>query len=115
MRQLDDLDLDDDIEEEHLDNKKNNYESLNHHGHLHHRGDDEDDEEEIHLDRYHDAEEQMIGRRKDTLGRDMISERRRSSSSDPVNLSLGMRDREDDSNDGHIDVETIGNAPSKVS
>lgn len=43
-----------------------------------------------------------------------VSERRHSSS-DPVNLSLGCRDREDDSNDGHIDVETIGNAPSKVS
>lgn len=40
---------------------------------------------------------------------------RRHSSSDPVNLSLGCREREDDSNDGHIDVETIGNAPSKVS
>lgn len=45
-----------------------------------------------------------------------IGERRRSSS-DPVNLSLGFRDRDDDeeSNDGHIDVETIGTAPSKVS
>lgn len=43
-----------------------------------------------------------------------IGERRRSSS-DPVNLSLGFRDRDDESNDGHIDVETIGNAPSKVS
>lgn len=43
-----------------------------------------------------------------------VSERRHSSS-DPVNLSLGCREREDDSNDGHIDVETIGNAPSKVS
>lgn len=43
-----------------------------------------------------------------------MSERRRSSS-DPVNLSLGYRERDDDSNDGHIDVETIGNAPSKVS
>lgn len=42
-----------------------------------------------------------------------VSERRHSSS-DPVNLSLGCREREDDSNDGHIDVETIGNAPSKV-
>lgn len=44
-----------------------------------------------------------------------ITERRRSES-DPVNLSLGYRERHDeDSNDGHIDVETIGNAPSKVS
>lgn len=43
-----------------------------------------------------------------------VGERRRSSS-DPVNLSLGYRERDDDdSNDGHIDVETIGNAPSKV-
>lgn len=118
MRHLDDLDLDDEIEEEQLDNKKGNYESINHHhGHLHHRSvDDEDDEEDDrHLDRYHDAEEQMIGRRKDSMGREMIGERRRSSSSDPVNLSLGMRDRDEDSNDGHIDVETIGNAPSKVS
>lgn len=45
--------------------------------------------------------------------RENSSERRRSSS-DPVNLSLGLRDRDDDSNDGHIDVETIGSAPSKV-
>lgn len=45
--------------------------------------------------------------------RESSAERRRSSS-DPVNLSLGLRDRDDDSNDGHIDVETIGNAPSKV-
>lgn len=43
---------------------------------------------------------------------DDVAERRRSSS-DPVNLSLGYRERDDDSNDGHIDVETIGNAPSK--
>lgn len=44
-----------------------------------------------------------------------VGERRRSSS-DPVNLSLGYRERDDDdSTDGHIDVETIGNAPSKVS
>lgn len=43
-----------------------------------------------------------------------IGERRRSSS-DPVNLSLGLRDRDEESNDGHIDVETIGTAPSKVS
>lgn len=40
---------------------------------------------------------------------------RRRSSSDPVNLSLGYRERDEDSNDGHIDIETIGNAPSKVS
>lgn len=48
--------------------------------------------------------------------RELIGERRRSSS-DPVNLSIGNRDRQhdDDSNEGHIDVETIGNAPSKVS
>lgn len=45
---------------------------------------------------------------------DDVAERRRSSS-DPVNLSLGYRERDEDSNDGHIDVETIGNAPSKVS
>lgn len=32
-----------------------------------------------------------------------------------MNLSLGYRDRDDESNDAHIDVETIGNAPSKVS
>lgn len=122
MRHLDELDLDDDIEEEQLDNhKKGNYEAMNHHGHhhrMHHHRigeEDEDEEDERHLDRYHDAEEQMIGRRKDSLGREMIAERRRSSSSDPVNLSLGMRDRDEDSNDGHIDVETIGNAPSKVS
>lgn len=36
---------------------------------------------------------------------------RRRSSSDPVNLSLG---RQDDSDDTHIDVETIGSAPNKV-
>lgn len=124
MRHLDDLDLDDDIEEEEqLLDKKGNYDTaaVNHHhghGHGHHHNSAERcgvDDEDRHLDRYHDAEEQMIGRRKDTLGRELIGERRRSSSSDPVNLSLGMRDREDDSNDGHIDVETIGNAPSKVS
>lgn len=121
MRHLDDLDLDDDIEEEQLD-KKGNYNSvhaqhMHHHGGLEHRdederlegrhsgdGDDDDDEEE----------ERMRHRRSDSLDRDMICERRRSSSSDPVNLSLGMRDRDEDSNDGHIDVETIGTAPSKV-
>lgn len=36
---------------------------------------------------------------------------RRRSSSDPVNLSLG---RQDDSDDTHIDVETIGSGPNKV-
>ncbi|XP_055706201.1 transcription factor Ken 1 isoform X1 [Phlebotomus papatasi] len=42
---------------------------------------------------------------------DAIGGRRRSSS-DPVNLSLGTR--QDDSDDGgHVDVETIANAPSK--
>ncbi|XP_059622381.1 transcription factor Ken 1 isoform X2 [Phlebotomus argentipes] len=40
-----------------------------------------------------------------------ISGRRRSSS-DPVNLSLGTR-QEDSDDGGHVDVETIANAPSK--
>lgn len=38
---------------------------------------------------------------------------RRRSSSDPVNLSICRQDQ--DSDDGHVDVETIANAPSKVS
>lgn len=37
---------------------------------------------------------------------------RRRSSSDPVNLSIC---KDQDSDDGHVDVETIANAPSKVS
>lgn len=37
---------------------------------------------------------------------------RRRSSSDPVNLSLGSRG--EDSEDAHIDVESVGSAPSKV-
>lgn len=38
----------------------------------------------------------------------------RRSSSDPVNLSL-VKSHGEDSDDGNIDVETIGNAPPKVS
>ncbi|XP_055310458.1 transcription factor Ken 1 isoform X2 [Sitodiplosis mosellana] len=56
--------------------------------------------------------EQDSGDEEKTQDTSDVSERRHSSS-DPVNLSLGCREREDDSNDGHIDVETIGNAPSK--
>lgn len=61
-----------------------------------------------------------IGHNEDSSGDEKIHDsaditERRRSESDPVNLSLGYRDRDDDSNDGHIDVETIGNAPSKVS
>lgn len=68
---------------------------------------------------YHNLIESFIGNEEDsgdekTQDTSDVSERRQSSS-DPVNLSLGCREREDDSNDGHIDVETIGNAPSKVS
>lgn len=92
----DEQELDDDIEEENVD--KNHYNSNN--VHL----DDEDDMR--HDDDTNDGET-------DEINRDLVGERRRSSS-DPVNLSLGLRDRDDDSNDGHIDVETIGNAPSKV-
>ncbi|KAG4066194.1 hypothetical protein HA402_014494 [Bradysia odoriphaga] len=91
----DEQELDDDIEEENLE--KNHYNSNN--VHL----DDEDDMR--HEDDTNDGDT-------DEINRDMVGERRRSSS-DPVNLSLGLRDREEDSNDGHIDVETIGNAPSK--
>lgn len=46
-----------------------------------------------------------------------ITRRRHSSSSDPVNLSIGnkqMSHEHDDSDDGNIDVETVS-APSKVS
>lgn len=64
--------------------------------------DDDDDIDKIDDENSNDEKAQDIG------------ERRRSSS-DPVNLSLGYRERDEDSNDGHIDVETIGNAPSKVS
>lgn len=42
----------------------------------------------------------------------IINRGRRRSSSDPVNLSLGSRG--EDSEDAHIDVESIGSAPSKV-
>ncbi|XP_037915766.1 transcription factor Ken 1 [Hermetia illucens] len=60
--------------------------------------DDEHDEK-----RYNDSPEHRI------------VERRRSSSSDPVNLSLGLRDRgEEDSNDGHIDVESIAPSRNKI-
>lgn len=81
------------------------------------RDDDEDEDDEV--DVLNDR------RRARSIPRDLLIERRRrSSSSDPVNLSLGMRDRivvdaalvtaGEDSNDGHIDVETIGTAPRKV-
>lgn len=43
------------------------------------------------------------------------SRRRHSSSSDPVNLSIGHKHQQDDSDDANIDVETISNAPTKVS
>uniref|UniRef100_A0A6B2EHD3 Putative transcription factor ken 1 n=1 Tax=Phlebotomus kandelakii TaxID=1109342 RepID=A0A6B2EHD3_9DIPT len=57
------------------------------------------DEAEDEADEEGDREEDKIGGR-------------RRSSSDPVNLSLGTR--QDDSDDGgHVDVETIANAPSK--
>lgn len=133
-------DLDDDIEEEILDKK--NYISSSHHEHLHHHHQshhqpppsshlhirrDDDELERLNDSRENDAcieddDDDVDGRSdihdrrkcaENTIPRDMIGERRRSSS-DPVNLSLGMRDRDDDSNDGHIDVETIGTAPNKV-
>ena len=46
-----------------------------------------------------------------------ITRRRHSSSSDPVNLSIGNKPQhqQDDSDDANIDVETISNAPTKVS
>lgn len=46
-----------------------------------------------------------------------LSRRRHSSSSDPVNLSIGHKHQslQDDSDDANIDVETISNAPTKVS
>ena len=46
-----------------------------------------------------------------------ISRRRHSSSSDPVNLSIGnkQQNQQEDSDDANIDVETISNAPTKVS
>jgi hypothetical protein len=44
-----------------------------------------------------------------------ITRRRHSSSSDPVNLSIGHKHQQDDSDDANIDVETISNAPTKVS
>lgn len=47
----------------------------------------------------------------DSERRTSASSRRRSSS-DPVNLSIC---KDQDSDDGHVDVETIANAPSKVS
>lgn len=48
----------------------------------------------------------------DELERRTSASSRRRSSSDPVNLSIC---RDQDSDDGHVDVETIANAPSKVS
>lgn len=42
----------------------------------------------------------------------ILNRNRRRSSSDPVNLSLGSRG--EDSDDAHIDVESVGSAPSKV-
>jgi hypothetical protein len=45
-----------------------------------------------------------------------LARRRNSSSSDPVNLSIGHKHQQDcDSDDANIDVETISNAPTKVS
>lgn len=70
---------------------------------------DEDDELDSKID-----EEKVNDENSNNEKAQDVSERR-CSSSDPVNLSLGYRERDDDSNDGHIDVETIGNAPSKVS
>ncbi|GAB0087689.1 Transcription factor Ken [Sergentomyia squamirostris] len=62
-------------------------------------GDDAEDEADEERDRDDDDKLDVIGGR-------------RRSSSDPVNLSLGTR--QDDSDDGgHVDVETIANAPSK--
>ncbi|KAL7049954.1 hypothetical protein ACKWTF_003913 [Chironomus riparius] len=44
-----------------------------------------------------------------------VSRRRHSSSSDPVNLSIGnkQQNQQEDSDDANIDVETISNAPTK--
>lgn len=46
-----------------------------------------------------------------------ITRRRHSSSSDPVNLSIGnkQQSQQEDSDEANIDVETISNAPTKVS
>ena len=43
-----------------------------------------------------------------------VERRRHSSSSDPVNLSIGNKQLQEDSDDANIDVETISNAPTKV-
>lgn len=54
------------------------------------------------------AVEAREGRRAESIGN------RRRSSSDPVNLSI-VKTQDVDSDDANIDVETIGNAPTKVS
>jgi hypothetical protein len=51
-----------------------------------------------------------------TIRKNSLTRRRHSSSSDPVNLSIGNKQQnQDDSDDANIDVETISNAPTKVS
>lgn len=49
------------------------------------------------------------------IRKNSYTRRRNSSSSDPVNLSIGKQHHQDDSDDANIDVETISNAPTKVS
>lgn len=103
--------LDDDIEEEILDKKNfiTNQQQLD-------RDDGSNDDDTLNEaddEEYDDNEAKDCRKFHEIIPRDMIGERRRSSS-DPVNLSLGLRDRDEDSNEDHIDVESIGNAPSKV-
>lgn len=50
----------------------------------------------------------------DDRGRRSSGSSQRRSSSDPMNLSV-VKSNNEDSDDGNIDVETIGNAPPKVS
>lgn len=50
----------------------------------------------------------------DDRGRHSSASSQRRSSSDPMNLSV-VKTNNEDSDDGNIDVETIGNAPPKVS
>lgn len=50
----------------------------------------------------------------DDRGRRSSGSSQRRSSSDPMNLSV-VKSNNEDSDDGQIDVETIGNAPPKVS
>ncbi|XP_053688833.1 transcription factor Ken 2 [Sabethes cyaneus] len=72
---------------------------------------DPEEEEDYELDvEGRDGEEADSAERRERRGESVVNRRR--SSSDPVNLSI-VKTQDADSDDANIDVETIGNAPTK--